>query len=336
MMNNVSLDLNNLELKFALQAVRQAALLVRQVQAELVTPALMKKDRSPVTVADYASQALVGHLIDQVFPNDPLVGEEDSSALQAPEARQTLERVSQFVACFTSQASPERVSAWIDRGGGSPRRRFWTLDPIDGTKGFLRGDQYAVALALIVDGQVQVSALGCPNLTAGVQPEIGGPGLLVFAARDAGTWVEALEDGDSSPTRLYVSALNNPLNARLLRSVESAHTNVSKIDHVAGALGVQTEPVRMDSQAKYALLAAGQADIYLRLLSPDRPGYREKIWDQAAGSLLVEEAGGVVTDLDGKPLDFTAGRMLVNNRGICASNNLLHPLIIQALHASGA
>lgn len=118
--------------------------------------------------------------------------------------------------------------------------------------------------------------------------------------------------------------------------MESAHTNVSQIDQVAATLGVQIEPVRMDSQAKYALLAAGQGEIYLRLLSSRQPDYREKIWDQAAGSLLVEEAGGVVTDLDGKPLDFTAGRMLVNNRGICATNNLLHPLVIQALHASGA
>jgi 3'(2'), 5'-bisphosphate nucleotidase len=121
-----------------------------------------------------------------------------------------------------------------------------------------------------------------------------------------------------------------------LRSFESGHTNVSQIDQVADALGVKVEPVRMDSQAKYAVLAAGHGELYLRLLSPKKPDYREKIWDQAAGSLIVEEAGGWVTDLDGKPLDFTAGRTLTNNRGILASNGHLHPQALQALRAVSA
>jgi 3'-phosphoadenosine 5'-phosphosulfate (PAPS) 3'-phosphatase len=64
------------EVRFAIETVRQAALLVRQVQAAMVTSSLTKEDRSPVTVADFASQALVGHRLSQAFPNDPLVGEE--------------------------------------------------------------------------------------------------------------------------------------------------------------------------------------------------------------------------------------------------------------------
>lgn len=88
----------------------------------------------------------------------------------------------------------------------------------------------------------------------------------------------------------------------------------------------------MDSQAKYALLASGEADIMLRLLSPSKPHYREKIWDQAAGSLILEEAGGKISDLDGKPLDFTAGRTLGNNRGVLASNHQLHAAAINTLH----
>jgi 3'(2'), 5'-bisphosphate nucleotidase len=94
----------------------------------------------------------------------------------------------------------------------------------------------------------------------------------------------------------------------LLRSFESGHTNLSQIDLFAKALGVQAEAVRMDSQAKYLVLATGRGEVYLRLLSPRQPDYKEKIWDQAAGSLLVEEAGGRVSDLHGKPLDFAAGR----------------------------
>jgi 3'(2'), 5'-bisphosphate nucleotidase len=54
----------------------------------------------------------------------------------------------------------EQVCNWIDHNRVDPGRCFWTLDPIDGTKGFLRGEQYVVALALVVDGQVQIGVLG--------------------------------------------------------------------------------------------------------------------------------------------------------------------------------
>jgi 3'(2'), 5'-bisphosphate nucleotidase len=87
----------------------------------------------------------------------------------------------------------------------------------------------------------------------------------------------------------------------------------------------------MDSQAKYAVLAAGAGDLLLRLLSPKQPNYREKIWDQAAGSLVVEEAGGRISDLDGHPLDFTTGRSLSHNRGVVASNGYLHEVALHAL-----
>jgi 3'(2'), 5'-bisphosphate nucleotidase len=132
---------------------------------------------------------------------------------------------------------------------------------------------------------------------------------------------------------LHVSDQGNPSQARLLRSFESGHTNVSQIDLFAEALGVQAQAVRMDSQAKYLVLATGEGELYLRLLSPKQPDYKEKIWDQAAGSLLVEEAGGKVSDLHGKPLDFTAGRQLLNNHGLLASNTHLHLAALQALAA---
>lgn len=326
------------ETNFAIQAVILASKLVKQVEAEMVSPAITKDDRSPVTVADFASQALVGYLVANTFPNDPLVGEEDSSALRTPEEQATLEQVTGFVTQYVSEGlsvDTERVCEWIDHGNGEPTERFWTLDPIDGTKGFLRGDQYVVALALIVNGQVQVGVLGCPNLTDGYKPDVGGSGSLVVAARGEGTWVGRLDDSGKDYTRAHVSDRNDPTQARLLRSYESGHTNVSQIDYFASALDVTAKPVRMDSQAKYAVLATGHGEYYLRLLSAKRPDYREKIWDQAAGSLLVEEAGGKVTDLHGNKLDFSAGRTLANNRGILASNQHLHPQAVKALSSIG-
>jgi len=324
------LDLINSEIKFAVDAVRAASQLVQTVQKEMVSPALTKDDRSPVTVADFAAQALVGYLLGESYPDDVLIGEEDSASLRAPEERETLERITAFVNMSAPGATPEAVCRWIDLGSAESADRYWTLDPIDGTKGFLRGDQYAVAFALVYDGQVQIGAMGCPKLRIG-----GVDGVLFTAARGQGSWVTPLE-GDPDFKQVYVSQKNAPVEARLLRSFESGHTNISQIDILAQELGIGADPVRMDSQAKYGILAAGLGEIYIRLLSPSRADYREKIWDQAAGSIIIEEAGGRVTDLDGIPLDFTRGRTLAGNRGLCATNGYLHEKTLAALKIIGA
>ncbi|MCH7663284.1 MAG: 3'(2'),5'-bisphosphate nucleotidase [Chloroflexi bacterium] len=323
------------DLTFAIAAVRQASVLVRHIQAELVSPALTKDDQSPVTVADFAAQALIAKLILEAFPADPLVAEEDSAALQTPSGRATLEQVTKFVSPYLPDATNESISAWIDHGDADPAARFWTLDPIDGTKGFLRGGQYVIALALIVDGDVQIAALGCPNLTAGHIQDVDGPGSVVVAVKGQGTWFIP-QDADAEMQLLHVSDIEDPAAARLLRSFEAAHTNISQLDRIVEHLGTQAEPVRLDSQAKYAILAAGHGDLLFRLISPKSPHYKEKIWDQAAGSLVVQEAGGTVTDLDGRPLDFTHGRTLAKNRGVLVSNHRLHTKALAAIKSVGA
>jgi len=322
------------EADFAAGAVRRAAELCRSIQQEMVTPALSKTDHSPVTVADFASQAFFARLLLDEFPSDALVAEEASQALKKPEAEDTLEAVTRYVGRVSPGATADQVCRWIDHGSGQPATRFWTCDPIDGTKGFLRGDQYVAALALIVEGKVVVAALGCPNLNADLQPEIGGPGIVVLAVRGEGTWSMPLPKG--SAARLRVSTTSTPSEARVLRSFESGHTDSSKIKALLETLGIGAEPVLMDSQAKYALLAGGSGELLFRLLSPGRPDYREKIWDQAAGSLIVEEAGGEVTDLHGLPLDFTRGRQLEANFGVLASNGALHQAALAAIRTVGA
>lgn len=323
------------ELKFAIKAVSRAALLVKHIQHETVSATLSKDDRSPVTVADFASQALVSQLLIAAFPNDPLVGEEDSTALRSPSEAVTLAQVTHFVAEAVGPTTPEQVCAWIDHGKGNPADRFWTIDPIDGTKGFLRAQQYAVALALLIDGQVQIGILGCPNLSDGYAQEIGGPGSLVVAVRGRGTWARPLQ-GNGSFTQLRVSDQRDSAQARVLRSFEAAHTNVNQLDQIIEYMGVNAEPVRLDSQAKYALLAGGRGDLLFRLISPKAPNYKERIWDQAAGSLIAQESGGRITDLDGKPLDFRQGRALGQNRGVLASNQHLHTAAVSAIKALGA
>lgn len=327
------MDWNAPRTKFALQAVSLAASLAAEIQGEMVSEALTKDDRSPVTVADFAAQAVVGYLLEKEFPADQLVGEEQSAALRSADQRDTLLTVTEYVSRIIPGVTPEQVCEFIDRGEGEPGKNYWTLDPIDGTKGFLRRAQYATALAYVEEGLVQLGVLGCPNLTPELQAASPGQGSLLIAWRGGGSWIARLDDSKhpNQFSRIHASREDDPKQARTLRSFESSHTNTSQIDAIQQELGLDTAPVRMDSQVKYALLAAGEGEIYLRLLSTDRPDYQEKIWDQAAGSIVIEEAGGIVTDLDGAPLDFSKGRTLQKNRGICATNGILHDRVLEAI-----
>jgi 3'(2'), 5'-bisphosphate nucleotidase len=328
------------ETQFAIDAVREASLLARRIQRDMVGSGLTKDDKSPVTVADFAVQALLARRLAENAPGAALIGEEQADALRLEEGVTTLDQITEFVRTAIDDATPEEVLGLIDRGSGTPGDTFWTLDPIDGTKGFLRRDQYAIALALVRNGKVEFGILGCPELSLNSlsnpsKPPAAAGGYLIAASRGDGAYSQPL-DGDINWQRLKVSSRSSTTDARILRSVEKSHTNVDEIGQLAAKLGVSAPPVPMDSQAKYAVLAAGQGEVLLRLLSPSRPDYREKIWDQAAGSIVIEEAGGRISDLDGKPLDFSHGRTLAKNRGILATNGHLHDALLAGLKSVGA
>ena len=322
------------EAKFALQAVRTAAQLCRRIQKEMVTEAMVKSDRSPVTVADFASQAVVARMLQEKFTEDPLVAEEDSTSLRTPDQEGTLWAVTGYVSALYPEATPETICEWIDLGSGEPSSRFWVLDPIDGTKGFLRGDQYVVALALVEDGKVVLGALGCPNLSREMESDVGGVGAVAIAVRGQGAWAADMENGSFAEIR--VSERSDPTQTHVLRSFAAEHTDTDKIDQLIASLGTAYPPILMDSAAKYAILAAGGGDLLFRLISPQKPDYVESIWDQAAGTILVTEAGGRVSDLTGRDLDFSRGRQLRENVGVLASNGLLHAAALEALRAVGA
>jgi len=305
--------------------------LCRQVQKEMLRPAALEKpDRSPVTVADYASQAIICKELADGFPGDPVVAEETSEGLRTPEQARMLDQVVYFARATLPAATPDAVCNWIDHGGAEPGSRFWTLDPIDGTKGFLRGEQYAVALALIVDDYVQVGALACPNLPLDLSLPDGPRGVVFLAVRSQGAEMLLLDDAWSARP-IGVASVGDPSAARFVESFESGHTDHAAHQALARTLGITQSSVRFDSQAKYGAVARGDAAIYLRLPSPRSPDYRERIWDHAAGALIVEEAGGRVTDALGAELDFSQGRRLEKNRGIVATNAHLHPAVMEAI-----
>jgi 3'(2'), 5'-bisphosphate nucleotidase len=310
-------------LEASVDAVCEAVRVCRRVRRRLVGPdALTKDDRSPVTVADFAAQALICRRLAERFPGVPVVGEEDTRALREEGNRPLLEKVTGFLDGWDEQD----VLKAIDRGGARPQGRFFTLDPIDGTKGFLRGDHYAVALALLEEEEPVMAVLGCPELP----PAPGVPGgTLAFALRGKGAFQRPMDGGGPLPLRVSAVGPEGPV--RFLESVESGHADHGLQGRVKGEITAHPETIRVDSQVKYAVLARGEADVYLRLPSPKSPGYREKIWDHAAGVLIVEEAGGRVTDSRGVPLCFGRGRKLEDNAGVVATNGGLHERVLDGL-----
>jgi 3'(2'), 5'-bisphosphate nucleotidase len=318
------------ERSIAVEAVLKASALCRTVQANLVDDASMsKKDRSPVTVADFGAQAVVTHVLRGAFPDLPLVGEEDAAELRDPANAALTKKVVANVDAVVSGLDADTILELIDYGtyAGGAEGSHWTLDPIDGTKGFLRMDQYAVALALIEQGEVVLGVLGCPNMpVSGVDPE-GEKGCVFIAVRGQGAFMRTLDDANERA--IHVTEISDPAAANFCESVEAAHSSQDDAAQVAARLGITQPPFRIDSQCKYAAVGRGDASIYLRL--PTQKGYEEKIWDHAAGAIVIQEAGGRVTDVHGRDLDFSIGRTLRDNLGVIVTNGLLHDRVIEVV-----
>ncbi|RMH26688.1 MAG: 3'(2'),5'-bisphosphate nucleotidase [Planctomycetota bacterium] len=320
--------------RLAARAVAQACAVCRRVQADIErVRAVTKDDRSPVTVADFASQAVIAHRLAQADPDLALVGEETSEALRG--SASLLAEVLSAVRPVWPDADEPAVLEALDLashpgGEGS----FWTLDPIDGTKGFLRGQQYAVSLARLEAGAPTLAFLGCPNLPAQADAPLDvadGRGVIYAAAAGEGAFI--VTDDGVAQGRIVCATWSPGAPVRLCESVEKAHSSQSASARIAQRVGGAGEPARLDSQCKYAVVARGQADAYLRM--PTKPGYVERIWDHAAGALVATEAGCRVTDVRGRALDFGLGRGLEANLGVVCAAPALHGTVIDAIAALG-
>ncbi|KAK5085858.1 3'(2'),5'-bisphosphate nucleotidase [Lithohypha guttulata] len=341
------------ELQVAQLAVARASILTKAVFAEKAKGTISKEDKSPVTIGDYGAQALIISAIKHNFPQDEVVGEEEASSLR--EQKDLSSKIWNLVkdtklSDSDSDAilggpirSEDEMLQAIDAGNsaGGSKGRIWALDPIDGTKGFLRGGQYAVCLALMVDGDVKVGVLGCPNLpvkdSEPLKEDMGiaatdaeGYGVLFSAVQGEGARSQPLTKGSVSQGHsISVSKVTDVTQAVMCESVEAGHSSKGDNAAIAEKLGVTGRPVQMDSQAKYGSVARGAGDIYLRL--PVRKDYVEKIWDHAAGDLIVREAGGQVTDIHGQRLNFSLGRTLTENKGVVATPADIHAQVLAAV-----
>ncbi|KAJ5290892.1 3(2)5-bisphosphate nucleotidase HAL2 [Penicillium angulare] len=334
-------------------AVQRACLLTQKVFFEKAKGTVSKDDKSPVTIGDFGAQALIIQAIRKNFPNDEIVAEEEASSLREDkDLSAEIWRLVKDIKLDDAESdnilggaltSEESMLDIIDEGksAGGAKGRIWALDPIDGTKGFLRGGQYAVCLGLIVDGDVKVGAIGTPNLpvddaatidasTGAQQANSSANGVLFSAIQGEGATSRPLASGALATAKsISMRPVSDIAQAVFCEGVEAAHSAQGDNAAVAELLGITAPSVRLDSQAKYCSIARGAGDIYLRL--PVKKDYQEKIWDHAAGDIIVREAGGQVTDIYGNRLDFSKGRTLAANKGVVAAPKASQDQVIGAV-----
>ncbi|KAL3816093.1 hypothetical protein ACHAXA_011418 [Cyclostephanos tholiformis] len=265
----------------ALQAITVACRATRSIQPsglddddDVVTMA--KHDTSPVTVGDYASQALALDVLHRHFPDDEYIAEEDGAGSGG-----------------ANDDYDDEDNTITGGGGRGGKRRVWCLDPIDGTKGFLRGRVTGGHTSIDYD-----ELLGDCN-------DIDGP-----THRDNMSWRRLRvtpNDGSymsvsSAKFCLGVERSFSDPDGTVLKLAREIHGHDDAlITDLDGNVDI-VNSMRMDGQGKYGLLARGDAQFFVRL--PKR-GYVDWVWDVAPGYLVLTEAGGCVTDVDGRPIDLS-------------------------------
>ncbi len=307
-----------IDLSPILSAARLAADLTRRVQQLHLGGSDKGGGHDPVTIADYGSQALLLRTISRAYPNDAVLAEESGeqfAALVAESQRQTIVRIVADV--LGDPVTEADLITWLDWGRGRDAARTWIIDPVDGTKGFLAGRRYSIAIAPLEHGIPAAGVLASPGY---------GSGLLFYAQGGTG-YIEPLSGGAARQTR--VSQRTDPADWRIVESVERAHAHLERMHTVYTSLGSSLSNVEsIDSQDKYAMIAAGDADLMLRL--PRDQESNHKIWDHAAGYAIVTAAGGIVTDVDGTPLNFSRGTNLPN-QGMIVSNGSAHDRVVRVV-----
>jgi 3'(2'), 5'-bisphosphate nucleotidase len=224
-----------------------------------------KEDNSPLTLADLESQRVIMEGLTEVTPDIPILSEE------------------------SAQAPWDERKAW---------RELWVVDPLDGTREFVkRNGEFTVNIALVREHEPVLGVVAAPAL-----------GLLYWGASGAGAFSHHRGAGRIP---IKVSPPQNPLRVVGSRSHASPET--------AGYLARvgPHEITGIGSSLKFCLVAEGKADLYPRFGPTSE-------WDTAAGQALLEAAGGHVTRLDGHRLRYNCRASVINGDFLAFS----HPSVL--------
>lgn len=324
------------ELDIAFGVLRQAAKLSQHLVNAEDKGAVTKNDQSPVTIADFAIQALLAATFKASFPDDTFVGEEDAGRLRDDlllletvwELLQWLTQDEETSSLCTLPASRQAMCDLIDQCGTSApasKGRTWIFDPIDGTKAFVSGHLYAINIGMLVDGEHTLGAIGCPNLSINAQAPLQdkdvdpeGKGCIAYAVKGHGAFVRPFDLADGEPRRLSIAPIDHAKELRFVTctDVDSALPGIH--DSIATRLNVP--PPTCDLIAwvlRWVTLAMGVSNANVWVYKKrSRCG---KVWDHAGAMLVVEEAGGKIRCTLGKKIDLQSGRLMDRNFGFVAA-----------------
>ncbi len=264
------------ELEVVTELAREAgAILLRHYHSPFLVEQKVNanKELEEVTAADRESNDLIVRRLAAEFPDDGILAEES--------------------------ADTERR---LDKD------RVWMIDPMDGTKNFIRRDgDFAVQIGLAVNGESVAGVVYQPVRD-----------VLYRAARGAGSWIEG---PDKSAARMSVSSVVAPHEMVL---ASSRNHRSPRMELVVNRFGFKDEVRRGSVGVKIGLITEQLADLYLHL-SPST-----KQWDTCAPEIILIEAGGRLTDLFGQPLRYNGVRV-DNRNGIVATNGAAHEMVIENL-----
>jgi len=291
------------ELSLAVDLVKQASIITEWFRSKNFL-SFIKKDDSPVTLADFASQIFIISEIKKYFPEDQIIAEEESSVFIDSDAENIIKR------CYNS------LNITFLNYRGSSSKRQWTVDPIDGTKGFQKGLAYAIGMGFMIQAEPTICAIGVPNYKK--------TSLTIFSAeKNHGTNVS---HGDQNFTKISVS---NKKEIKKFRICHSLHYNQPWVLNFARSLGI-TNFIPLDSMAKLCMVADGSSEIYIKPMNMQR----SFTWDFLPGELLVKEAGGMITDIRGNQIQYVNDKCKITAPGLIASNGIRHEELLNALKSS--
>ncbi|KAI9167815.1 3'(2'),5'-bisphosphate nucleotidase [Paramyrothecium foliicola] len=341
------------ELTVALGVVQKAAKLSQSIVSANDKGVVEKEDLSPVTIADFAIQALLVATFKAAFPTDKFVGEENASDLR--ENPVLLERVWGLLVQIGQDEDAaslcklphtrEQMCDLIDEcGSGKPGPgRTWVFDPIDGTKTYVRKELYAINIGLLVEGKQALGVVGCPNLSMTAKAPLRnedvdptGNGCIVFAVKDHGAYVRPLAGSvqDVQPSRIP-KLDSKPLDLSDVRFVTCVRMVDSALEGthqaVAEKIGVPFPGCDLLPWVlRWATLAMGLGNAIIWVYK--RKDRLAKIWDHTGAMLLYEETGGKITDVNGKDIDLSVGRKTTANFGFIAAPASIHGKLLEAVH----
>ncbi|XP_073004903.1 putative 3'(2'),5'-bisphosphate nucleotidase, mitochondrial [Typha latifolia] len=368
------------ELDAAVNVVERACRLCVDVKKSLLSDdrrILEKNDQTPVTVADFGVQALVSLELKRLFPSIPFVAEEDSGFLRSGDkdnnsnvlVNAVYSAIVDKVNNGDEPLTSDDVLEAIDRGGkdavsfDSKPATYWVLDPIDGTRGFLKGSNalYVVGLALIVKGEIALGVMGCPNWNNDILPtekcddkvSASGLGIIMVAHAGCGTWTKSFSHvmGDIVGAqnvwkRCFVDSCSLLHRARfcipdsqtweLIPLSALFSSTVNKDDHRDEKV-ILLLPTCCGSLCKYLMVASGRASVFILR---SRTQTVIKVWDHAVGVICVHEAGGQVSDWSGDQLDLAADqrerRIIFPSGGVLVTNGILHEEILDMISSNSS